>query len=102
MMRWVKAARLEEVPPGTGRAVEIEGRPIALFNVEGTIHALDGLCPHQGGPLGEGTLSGNVVMCPWHFWEFDVVKGHAPDLPDAVIRKYPVTLRDGDILLEIE
>jgi nitrite reductase/ring-hydroxylating ferredoxin subunit len=101
MGNYVKVARVGEIPPGTGRPYEVQGRPVALFNVGGTFHAVDGLCPHQGGPLGEGMLEGSVVMCPWHFWQFDVVLGHAPDLPEAVIRKYPVRVEGDDILVEI-
>jgi nitrite reductase (NADH) small subunit len=101
MGNFVKAARVEEIPPGTGKAVEVSGQPVALFNVDGTFHAVDGLCPHQGGPLGEGFLEGQVVVCPWHFWQFDVVKGHAPDLPEAVIRKFPVRVDGGDVLVEV-
>ncbi|MGH9868282.1 MAG: Rieske (2Fe-2S) protein [Candidatus Polarisedimenticolia bacterium] len=101
MSGFVKVARVEEVPEGKGKAVEVAGRPVALFNVGGTIHAVDGLCPHQGGPLADGLLEGDVVMCPWHFWQFDVVKGHAPDLPEATIQKFAVKVDGGDILVEV-
>jgi len=101
MGNFVKVARVGEIPPGTGKAVEVAGHPVALFNVDGAFHAVDGLCPHQGGPLGEGFLEGNVVVCPWHFWQFDVVNGHALDLPEAAIRKFPVRVDGDDILVEI-
>ncbi len=48
---------------------------LALFNVDGTYSALDGVCPHQGGPLGKGRLEGRIVTCPWHGWQFDVCNG---------------------------
>ena len=50
-------------------------RIIALFNVNGEFFALDGICPHQGGPLGKGRIEGCVVTCPWHGWQFDVTTG---------------------------
>lgn len=75
MARWVRVGTLQECPPGTAREVVAEDRVVALFNVDGTIHALDGICPHQGGPLGKGTLQGTVVTCPWHGWQFDVCTG---------------------------
>ena len=67
--------RVSEVPVGTAREVVSGDRVIALFNVAGTFYALDGVCPHQGGPLGQGTLEGCVVTCPWHGWQFDVTSG---------------------------
>jgi nitrite reductase/ring-hydroxylating ferredoxin subunit len=101
MADFVRVASVQEIPEGTGKAVEANGRRVALFNVAGTFHAVDGTCPHQGGPLGEGILDGPVVSCPWHFWQFDVVKGHAPDFPEASIEKFRVRIESGDVLVEI-
>lgn len=75
MSRFVKMATLSELPPGGSKEVEHEGRIYALFNVEGMISAIDGICPHQGGPLAEGMLEGTCVTCPWHGWQFDVRTG---------------------------
>jgi nitrite reductase (NADH) small subunit len=66
---------INEVLPGQSVEVVAEGRIFAVYNVDGTIHVLDGICPHAGGPLGKGSLSGNVVTCPWHGWQFDVTNG---------------------------
>ena len=101
MAEFVKVARATEVPRGSGVALDVKGRRVALFNVDGEFHAIDGVCPHQGGPLGEGILRGDVVTCPWHFWQFDVVKGHAPELPDATIPKFRVKQEGDDILVEV-
>jgi nitrite reductase (NADH) small subunit len=68
-------AHVRECPPGTCLEVVAAGRIIALCNVDGTFYALDGVCPHQGGPLGKGTISGHIVTCPWHGWQFDVRSG---------------------------
>jgi nitrite reductase (NADH) small subunit len=75
MPGFVKMATLEELPPGASKEVEHDGRIFALFNVEGRISAIDGICPHQGGPLAEGQLEGALVTCPWHGWQFDVRTG---------------------------
>lgn len=75
MLEFVKVAKKSEIPSDTGKLVEVNGREIALFNVEGKICAIDQVCPHQGGPLAEGGLNGKVVTCPWHGWEFDVTTG---------------------------
>lgn len=75
MERWVRVAATDACPPGSALECVAEDRVIALFNVDGTYHALEGLCPHQGGPLGKGQLCGHVVTCPWHRWQFDVRTG---------------------------
>jgi len=78
---FVKVADLSEVPAGTGKLVVGPfDKPMALFNVEGQIYAINHVCPHRGGPLAEGTLTGTVVRCPWHGWTFDVTTGE-PDHP---------------------
>ena len=101
MSSFVKVAGVGDIPEGTGRAVVAHGRRVALFNVGGTYHAVDGMCPHQGGPLGEGILDGSIVSCPWHFWQFDVVKGHAPDFPEASIPKFKVKVEPDGIYVEV-
>ena len=75
MADFVKVASLSEVVPGSAKAVEVGDKTIALFNVDGTVFALDNTCLHQGGPLGEGMLEGDVVTCPWHMWEYNVRTG---------------------------
>ena len=100
MTGFVKIACVADLPEGTGRSVEANGRRIALFNIAGAIHAMDGVCPHRGGPLGEGILKGSVVTCPWHFWQFDVVTGEAPGLPEACLEKYGVKIEGPDIFVE--
>lgn len=70
-----RVARADEIPIGEGREFVVAGRILAIFNVDGVFHALDGICPHAGGPLAKGALAGNVVTCPWHGWQFDVTTG---------------------------
>ena len=72
MPRFVKLATLDELSAGMAKEVEFEGRIYALFNVDGVISAIDGICPHQGGPLADGQVQGTTVTCPWHGWQFDV------------------------------
>ncbi len=75
MPRWVKVATVSECPPGPAVELVAEDRIVALYHVEGQWYALDGVCPHQGGPLGQGDLCGTIVTCPWHGWQFDVSTG---------------------------
>lgn len=75
MPNWTRAARVDECPPGSAKEVVLGERIVALFHVEGEVFALDGICSHQGGPLGEGELNGCMVTCPWHGWQYDVRSG---------------------------
>ena len=72
---WIDVADVAECPPGASIERVVGGAMVAIANVDGTLHAIDGLCPHQGGPLGTGVLCGTVLTCPWHGWQFDVTTG---------------------------
>jgi nitrite reductase (NADH) small subunit len=72
---FVAVARVGDVAPGSGKAVVVGDREIALFNAGGTFYALDNTCPHQGGPLAEGWIEGETVTCPWHAWCFKMTDG---------------------------
>jgi len=72
---WHDLAPIHDCPPGTACEYVAGERIVALFNVEGELFAIDGVCPHQGGPLGQGRLTGCLVTCPWHGWQFDVRDG---------------------------
>jgi nitrite reductase/ring-hydroxylating ferredoxin subunit len=101
MPEFVRVAAENEIAPGTSREVELQGRVVALFNVAGKLCAIDGICPHAGGPLGEGTLEGTVVTCPWHGWQFDVTTGRSPRNPACVQRSYEVKVEGGEILVAV-
>jgi nitrite reductase/ring-hydroxylating ferredoxin subunit len=105
-------ATVDEIPPGARKIVEVAGRSIGVFNVDGTFYALRNRCPHQGGPLCQGTLAGFVsstkpgeyrisrrgefLRCPWHGWEFDVTTGQSWFDPRKVrVRRYEVTVEPG-------
>jgi nitrite reductase/ring-hydroxylating ferredoxin subunit len=97
-VKLIPIANLCELRPGTCRSIEVAGVWVALFNVEGTIYALDNTCPHAGGPLGEGKLSGELVECPWHGWRYNVRTGERPENPDFKVACYPVQV-DGNLIL---
>jgi nitrite reductase/ring-hydroxylating ferredoxin subunit len=100
-MPWTKLATTAELPPGQLIEVEVGEDLYALCNVNGEIRVLHGTCPHQGGPLGEGALNGDLVTCPWHMWEFDSKTGACAMNPDLVIPKYPVKIEGADVLVDI-
>ncbi len=101
MPDFVKVASLSELEPGSAKAVEVAGRLIALFNVGGTIYALDNTCLHQGGPLSEGILDGEVIMCPWHMWEYNVRTGEKVGVPEMKVESFPVRVEGNDIQVAI-
>jgi nitrite reductase (NADH) small subunit len=97
MAEFVKVATLSELTAGSCKPVDVGGKTIALFNVDGNIYALDNTCLHRGGPLGEGTLSGDVVTCPWHMWEYNVRTGEKVNNPGVIVAAYPVQVEGNDI-----
>ena len=101
MGKLVKVASTNELTSGEGKVIDAENEQIALFNIEGTYHAIDNICQHAGGPLGEGSTEGNVVTCPWHAWEYDVTSGACLTNPNVQQRSYPVTVEGNDIFIEL-
>lgn len=97
----IKVGTVSEVKLGTSRVVETASEPIALYNVEGRIYATSNICIHAGGPVGEGSLSGRDITCPWHGWTYDVTTGGCRTNPYGKIKTYPVEIRDNDIYVEI-
>jgi NAD(P)H-dependent nitrite reductase small subunit len=98
--RFVKVAALAELPPGASLAVRIGDTSIALFNVGGSVYAIDNICPHAGGPLARGALGGPdeaIVTCPLHGWRFDMRTGQSPHLRGEQLRTFPVRVVDGAI-----
>ena len=101
MSRSIRVASVSDVPPGSSKEVIAEDRVVALFNVAGKFHALDGVCPHAGGPLGEGALNGTTVTCPWHGWQFDVTTGQNCLNSRIVHPCFPVKVEGNDVLVEL-
>ena len=100
-MPQLKAGSLSEIPPGAVKEVETAEATYAVCNVDGTLHCLNGICPHSGGPLGQGILAGNALMCPWHGWEFDCSSGLSTSGDDLQVETYPVLVQDGNIFIEV-
>jgi nitrite reductase (NADH) small subunit len=101
-MGFLRTAKLGELPAGTVREFHIEGKAVTLANVGGKIYAINNTCLHRGGPLGQGTLEGKVVTCPWHGWEFDVTTGKVVQNPQAGVDCYRTELRGEDIFVDLE
>lgn len=101
MADYVRVAAVTDVPPGTSAQIRLGERCVALFNVEGSFHALEGVCLHRGGPVGEGDLDGPVVTCPWHGWQYDVTTGANVLDPNVRLATYEVKVEDGDVLVAL-
>ena len=102
MAEFVKVAKIGEIAPGEGKAVEAGGKRIALFNVDGTFYAIDDTCTHRGGPLSEGMVVGTEVTCPWHGAAFDVTTGSVLGAPAPQdVAHYAVRVEGEDIEIEL-
>ncbi len=101
MPQFHRIASTSDIAPGTGKTVMLEGKTIAIFQVNGKFHAINDTCPHQHGPLGEGTLDGTTVACPWHGWTFDLTTGKCGVSPTAKVEVYPTKVEGQSIFVEI-
>ena len=101
MPKRVTVAKLADLPPGQCLSVEAKDIGIALCNVGGTIYALDNICAHAGGPLGEGFLDGDCVECPWHGWRYNVKTGERPENHQIKVDCYTVHIEGDSIQAEI-
>jgi nitrite reductase (NADH) small subunit len=101
--RWVTLCRVKEAPePGRVIEVEREGVAICLANVNGELSALDNWCPHRRGPLGQGWLEGESVVCPWHSWTFHAATGVAEYPLGEQVKVFPLSIQGDDVLVEFE
>ncbi len=103
MAQFVKVGVTAEMQGGQGaKLVETGGKPVALFQVEGAYYAIDDTCPHRGGSLSQGMVSGYEVSCPWHGARFDVRTGAVLCPPAAHgVKCHPVRVNGTDIEIEV-
>ena len=100
----INVAKVSEVAPGAMKLCSIEGHDdIVLANVAGTFYAMRGVCNHAGGPLAEGTLEGEIVICPWHGSKWDLKTGKCTEFPVELDPEpiYTVSLEGDDVFVEI-
>jgi len=100
-MPLVKVGSLSQLPPGSVMEAEIGDNTYAVLNCDGEIHAFDGICPHAGGPLGQGNIIGSNLVCPWHEWAYDCRSGVNDFDENTVLTQFPVKVEDDDILVDI-
>ncbi|MBA3779390.1 MAG: non-heme iron oxygenase ferredoxin subunit [Chloroflexi bacterium] len=102
MTRLVDVAGVAEVPLGTMLMVQVDGADIVLINHEGTIRAMQGICPHEYFELDKGFITGDSITCALHLSRFDLATGEALDPPaELPLAMYPVTVVEGRVLIEL-
>ena len=101
MAEFVEAVPLDDLPPGRGTVVTIGNKDVALFNVEGTVCAMENACLHQGQSLGASPLDGCVVTCRAHGWRYNVTTGNTLHVPGYGVQTYPVKIVDGAIMIAL-
>ena len=101
--KWIKVTRFENIPLREGRSITVDDREIAIFRLGSELFAIDNRCPHKGGPLAEGIVSGSKVVCPLHAWKIDlesgVVAGQSGE--QSCVTTYPIRVQDGIIEIEL-
>jgi thiamine pyrophosphate-dependent acetolactate synthase large subunit-like protein/nitrite reductase/ring-hydroxylating ferredoxin subunit len=98
--RWLKVLELDELPEGRVKPVTCKHRTLCLTHHEGQYGALDNKCPHQGGPLGEGSIEKGLLRCPWHGWDYDPLTGKSPGEFDDGVEAFPVEVRDDGVYVQ--
>ena len=99
--QWHKVAEVDGLDDGRVRVVTVDRRTLALCRVGQVFGALDNRCPHQGGPLGEGSIENGWLRCPWHGYDYDPITGRPPEGSSDSVATYPVEVRDDGVYVEL-
>jgi nitrite reductase (NADH) small subunit len=94
-------SRVEMPEEDEAREFTAASRVICVANVGGRLSAMDNVCLHRGGPLGQGFVNQGKLVCPWHGWEFDPFTGAACHNPSACVPVYPIKIEGDDVLVQI-
>ena len=100
-MEFIDIGSIDEIPHGRPTTRVVGGRKIALCRTSTGVHALDNTCPHRGGPLGEGDLIGEELVCPWHLWSFDVKSGNCPGSTEVGVAAHDVKIEGGRVFVRL-
>ena len=102
MSDYVKLTTKSDLPSeNEAKEFTVGDRVICVANVNGTISAMDNVCLHRGGPLGQGVIDGNKLVCPWHGWEWDPQTGQAVHNPAARLAVYPLKMENNDVMIKL-
>jgi nitrite reductase/ring-hydroxylating ferredoxin subunit len=101
-MAFVRVAAAGDIPVGHGRMVEKDGLTVAVFNAGGDrFYACGAICPHEDGPLAEGWLEGDVVVCPWHAFDFELATGRCRADGELAVPVYPARVSAGIVEVDL-
>jgi toluene monooxygenase system ferredoxin subunit len=101
-MGFQKVAKIEDLWSGEMRRLEVNGKCLLLVNVDDRVYAYADICPHQMSRLSEGTLTGKILRCERHHWEFDVCSGSGVNPRNACLQRFPIRIDGEDILVDID
>ena len=103
MGEFKKIATVAELPPsGEAREFQLDGQTICVANNNGRCTAMDNVCAHRGGPLGQGVVDEGKLVCPWHGWQFDLVTGKSEQSPTLGVDVYELKVEGEDVLVKVE
>lgn len=97
MSEFITVANTADIPSGQTKIVDVKGNPVAVANINGNFYAFLNVCPHRGGPVGEGEIEGTVITCPWHGWAFDVTTCVNTMNPMAKLTKFDLKVENNEI-----
>jgi nitrite reductase (NADH) small subunit len=100
-MAFVKVGSLSKLKPGTVMQAEVGENTYAIGNMNGELRAFDGVCPHAGGPLGEGSIEGDNLVCPWHGWAYNCLSGVNDYDENVKLVQFPIKTEGDDILVDL-
>ena len=101
-MSFIRIAAVAELPPeGEAREFPLGDKMVCVAHINGKYSAMDNVCQHRGGPLGQGVVMGDKLVCPWHGWVWDPVSGRTDDDPNAKLRVYALKIEGDDVLVEL-
>ena len=102
MSDFVKLTTTSELPPeNEAKEFTLGDKVICVANVNGTITAMDNVCLHRGGPLGQGMIEDGNLVCPWHGWQWDPVTGAAVHNPSVKVEVYPLKMENGEVMIKL-
>lgn len=102
MGEWVKVADRSEIPPGSGKRLEVRGQAVAVFNLEGEFYAIGDTCPRDDGSLSQGVLFGEMVQCPVQACKYELTTGSCATFPDFSVPHYAVRVDGNEIKIKLD
>lgn len=100
---WVRITPVENIPLREGRSIQVSGHDLAIFNLGDRFLAVENRCPHRGGPLADGIVSGYTVVCPLHAWKVELLTGNVTNRPENLqcVKTFPSRVENGVVLIEL-